>query len=71
MNTFVLFCSALRTQQFLAFTAKDLADREIKQKALLQEFEASRRGKLVSQAELDEFYQRLQVGGAQGITHSK
>jgi hypothetical protein len=33
----------------------------VKQKALLQEFEASRRGKLVSKAELDEFYVRLQV----------
>lgn len=55
------FHRALRTQQFLAFTATDLANREAKQKALLQEFEASRRGKLVSQAELDEFYQRLQV----------
>lgn len=54
---------ALRTQQFLAFTAADLAAREVKQKALLQEFEATRRGKLVSKAELDDFYTRLQVGG--------
>lgn len=54
-------CRALRTQQFLAFTAADLANRDAKQKALLQEFEASRKGKLVSKAELDDFYQRLQV----------
>jgi hypothetical protein len=54
-------CRALRTQQFLAFTAADLAAREEKTKALLAEFEASKRGKLVSRAELDEFYQRLQV----------
>jgi hypothetical protein len=57
-------CRALRTQQFLAFTAADLANRDAKQKALLQEFEASRKGKLVSKAELDDFYQRLQVTGA-------
>lgn len=58
------FCAAfraLRTQQFLAFTAADLEARELKQKALLAEFEASRRGKLVSKAELDDFYQRLAV----------
>lgn len=56
-------CRALRTQQFLAFTAADLASREAKQRAMLEQFEASRRGKLVTRAELDEFYVRLQVGG--------
>lgn len=54
-------CRALRTQQFLEFTANDLAAREAKQRALWAEFEASRRGKVVSKAELDEFYARLQV----------
>jgi hypothetical protein len=54
-------CRALRTQQFLAFTAADMAAREVKQKVLLHEFEASRRGKLVSKADLNQFYQRLQV----------
>ncbi|WIA15375.1 hypothetical protein OEZ85_002037 [Tetradesmus obliquus] len=54
---------ALRTQQFLEFTANDLAAREAKQRALWAEFEASRRGKVVSKAELDEFYARLQADG--------
>jgi hypothetical protein len=54
-------CRALRTQQFLEFTAADLAAREAKQRALWAAFEASRRGKVVSKAELDEFYARLQV----------
>lgn len=54
---------ALRTQQFLEFTAADLAGRHAKQQALWEAFEASRRGKLVSKAELDEFYSRLQVRG--------
>lgn len=54
-------CRALRSQQFLAFTAADLAARESKQKAILAQLEASRRGKVVSRAELDNFYTRLQV----------
>jgi hypothetical protein len=56
-----LCCRALRTQQFLEFTAADLAAREAKQRAMWAAFEASRRGKVVSKAELDEFYARLQV----------
>jgi hypothetical protein len=55
------WCRALRTQQFLEFTAADLAAREAKQRALWAAFEASRRRKVVSKAELDEFYARLQV----------
>jgi hypothetical protein len=62
MVSFLLvWCRALRTQQFLEFTAADLAAREAKQRALWAAFEASRRGKVVSKAELDEFYARLQV----------
>ncbi|KAF6256339.1 hypothetical protein COO60DRAFT_1461752 [Scenedesmus sp. NREL 46B-D3] len=54
---------ALRTQQFLEFTAADLAAREAKQRALWAAFEASRRGKVASKAELDNFYARLQDSG--------
>jgi hypothetical protein len=57
----VHICRALRTQQFLEFTAADLAAREAKQRVLWAAFEASRRGKVVSKAELDEFYARMQV----------
>jgi hypothetical protein len=64
-------CRALRTQQFLASTAADLADREAKQRAVWQELEASRRGKLVSRTQLDEFYSRLQVGGVGGECHQQ
>eukprot|EP00775_Hariotina_reticulata_P008604 gene8604-8785_t len=54
---------SLRTQQFLASTAADLEGREAKQRAVWQEVEASRRGKLLSRAQLDEFYSRLQADG--------
>lgn len=66
MGVCTLPLRALRTQQFLAFTATDLVNREAKQRLLLAQFEASRRGKLVSKTELDDFYQRLQVGGGGG-----